>query len=374
MKQIFVILFIMLSNIGGINAQYREELYKKGVAEVYENPDNTLKLGQQMLRNERNPDHLIKIFKLISQAYISKRDFDKSLDWVLKMTALSKSFTNPEQKIKVLNAVAIQYHNMGLYSKTIESLDEYYKLCNNLPNGKVKTLYLGLNSAIRGLVYKSQNNNELALEKLLTALDYLKKVGDYDNSIANSSVVLYNIGYCYFYLSRYNEAENYFRQSAEIAKSVGAESLEAFAFKGLAEVYTTQGKHHEAIELLKKAVNLSRKVGDLVLSEGISKGFADNYLALQDWNNYEVNNSQYLETKFEREQNELASLNKSIDVQNAETNQKVNEQTSRLNTIIFLIVSLSILTLVYLAIKLIRTRKINRKLTDNLNQINKIVA
>ncbi|KFC21665.1 tetratricopeptide repeat protein [Chryseobacterium sp. FH1] len=374
MKRLFYISILIFSSTAIFKSQYNEDVFKKALASVYENPDNTLKLGQQMLKNEKDPDHIIKLYKLISHAYISKRDFDKSLDWVLKMKELSKTFTNPEQKIKVLNAVAIQYHNMGLHAKTMESLDEYYKLCKDLPEGKFKTLYLGLNSTIRGLVYKNQNNNELALEKLLIALDYLRKVGNYDNSIPNSSVILYNIGYCYFYLNKNNEAEKYFKESADVARSVHAESLEAFAYKGLAEIYTTQGKHHEAIGLLKKAVNLSKKVGDLVLSEGISKGFADNYLALQDWNNYEVYNKQYIETKFAREQSELASLNKSIDVLNAENNQKLAEQKTKSNIINLIIIFLSVLTSSYLIIRLIKNRKNNKLLTEELNQINKIVA
>lgn len=373
MKRLLFILLIFLFT-GNYQSQFKEDVYKKALSEVYENPDNTLKLGQQMLKKEKNPDNIIKIYKLISHAYISKRDFEGSLDWVLKMKELSKSFTDPEQKIKVLNAIAIQYHNMGLYSKTIESLDEYFKLCNELPEGKEKTLYLGLNSAIRGLVYKSQNNNELALEKLLIALDHLKKVGNYDNSIANSSVILYNIGYCYFYLNKNDEAEKYFKQSADVARSVHAESLEAFAYKGLSETYTTQGKHSEAIQLLQKADNMSKKVGDLVLKEGIYKGFADNYLALQDWNNYKVYNTQYVETKFEREQNELASLNKSIDVLNAENNKKLAEQKTRSNIITLIIIILSVIITTVLLLRLMKNRKTNKLLTEKLNQINKIVA
>lgn len=374
MKRFFFILLLLIPSTATFKSQYIEDTYKKALASVYENPDNTLKLGFQMLKNEKDPDKTIKLYKLISHAYSSQRDFDKSLDWMLKMRELSKTFTKPEQKIKVLNAVAIQYHNMGLHAKTIESLDESYELCQTLPDGKFKTLYLGLNATIRGLMYKSQNNNELALEKLLTALNYLKKVGNFDNSIPNSSVILYNIGYCYFYLNKNNEAEKYFKESATVAQSVHAESLEAFAYKGLAELYTTKGKHQEAIALLKKSVNLSKKVGDLVLSEGISKGFADNYLALQDWNNYEVYNKQYIETKFAREQNELASLNKSIDVLNAENNQKLAEQETKSNVIIFVIISLSILLTIYFIMRLMKNRKANQALTEKLNQINKIVA
>jgi len=371
MKRLLFILLIF-SFTGIFKSQYNEQLYKKALSDIYQNPDSSQKIAQGMLKNEKNPDNLIKLYKLISHSYISKRDFDKSLDWVLKMKELSKNVTNPEQKIKILNATSIQYQQMGLNSKTLEILDESYQICNQLPNGKFKTYYLGLNSALRGLVYKSQDNNELALEKLLIGLDYIKKVGNYDNATANSSVFLYNIGYCYFYLKKYNEAEKYFKQSADVAKSVHAESLEAFAYKGLSENFTVLGKHQEAIKLLKKSVNLSKKVGDLVLSEGIYKGFSDNYLALQDWNNYEVYNKLYIETKFAREQSELASLNKSIDVLNQENNKKIEEEMGRLRIISFIIIVISSIIFIWFLLNFIKHRKRNKLLIEKLNQINKI--
>ncbi|MBV6879770.1 tetratricopeptide repeat protein [Epilithonimonas ginsengisoli] len=250
MKRVLFIL-ILFSFTGIFKSQYNEELYKKAFSYVYENPDNALILVQKMLKNEKNIDNKIKLYQLLSRVYMSKRDMDKSLDYVLKMKELRKSISNPEQKIKILTSIALQYQNMGLYSKTTESLDEHYKLCQTLPDGKFKTLYLGLNSAVRGMFYKNQDNNELALEKFLAGLDYVKKVGNYENSIANSSAILYNIGYCYFYLKKYKEAEKYFIQSADFAKAVQAESLEAFAYKGLSENFTILGKHQEAIELLK---------------------------------------------------------------------------------------------------------------------------
>ncbi len=365
-------IFIAIALSGILKSQYSEATYQKALSEIYQNPDNSQKMAQQMLKDEKNPDHLIKLYKLMSHSYISKREFDKSLDWILKMKELSKNVTNPEQKVKILNATAIQYQQMGLNSKTLEILDESHQICSQLPDGKFKLYYLGLNSALRGLVYKSQDNNELALEKLLTGLDYLKKVGSYDNAVANSSVFLYNIGYCYFYLKRYQEAERYFLESAEVAKSAGAESLEAFAYKGLSENYTVLGKHQDAIALLKKSVNLSRKVGDLVLSEGIYKGFADNYLALQDWNNYEVYNKLYTETKFAREQSELASLNKSIDVLNAENNQKIGEQNRSLALILIVIIAVCSIIFIVFLIQFLKQKKRNYVLTEKLNHINKI--
>ena len=374
MKSVVLILIFLFCFIGNLRSQFSEKVQKEALADVYENPDNTIKLGLQMLKKEKNPDHLIRIYKLLSSAYISKRDFDRSLDYVLEMKELSKTFKDPEQKVKVLNSIAIQYQSMGLYGKTIEVLDEHYKASMTLQDSPFKFFYLGLNYVVRGLVYKNQNNNELALNKLSVGLNYLYRSGDYENSAPNISITLYNMGYCYFYLNNLSEAEKYFKKSADIARSVPAESLEAFAYKGLAETYTIQGKHAEAVELLQKAENISQKVGDLVLSEGIYRGFADNYLVLQNWNSYEWYNKRYTETKFKKEQNELASLNKSIDAQNNENTKKIKEQELKLQIIIYLLSIITLVSSYFILKKMIHTRKINKTFTQKLTEINRITS
>ncbi|WP_333851605.1 hypothetical protein [Epilithonimonas sp.] len=119
---------------------------------------------------------------------------------------------------------------------------------------------------------------------------------------------------------------------------------------------------------------MSKKIGDLVLSEGIYKSFSDNYLALQDWNNYEVYNKLYIETKFAREQSELASLNKSIDVLNQENNKKIEEQKSRLRIICTQIIVISSILFIWFLLKFIKHKKCNKLLLEKLNQINKITT
>ena len=98
----FLFILILFSFTGIFKSQYNEELYKKALSYVYENPDNALAIVQKMLKNEKDTDNKIKLYQLMSRVYMSKRDIDKSLDYVLKMKELSKSVSEPEQKIKIL--------------------------------------------------------------------------------------------------------------------------------------------------------------------------------------------------------------------------------------------------------------------------------
>src|SRR5690606_39228461 len=103
-------------------------------------------------------------------------------------------------------------------------------------------------------------------------------------------------------------------------------SLEAFALKGLAEVYTIEGKYEDAIEALHNGLELSKSVGDLVLNQGIYKGLSENYLALNEWDKYQAFQSKYLETQLKVKQSERNSVSKSL-------TEIAKEQNLKLKTI-----------------------------------------
>ena len=77
-----------------------------------------------------------------------------------------------------------------------------------------------------------------------------------------------------------------FQQSFQFAKKINASSLQAFALKGLAQVFTLEGKFSEAIPILQNALTISSKVNDLILNQELYKGLSENYLALNEWDNF----------------------------------------------------------------------------------------
>ena len=79
--------------------------------------------------------------------------------------------------------------------------------------------------------------------------------------------------------------------------------------KGIAEVYTLEGKHDDAIEVLFEAQTISEGAGDLALNAGIYKGLADNYLALHQWEDYLFYDRKHRETLEELKISERNTIN-----------------------------------------------------------------
>ena len=123
------------------------------------------------------------------------------------------------------------------------------------------------------------------------------------------------------------------------------------------------------MNLLIKAENLSKNTGDLILNEGIYKEMSDNYLAIGEYDLYQAYNKKYFEMRFKREQNELSSINHSINNHNRETQKKSEELKNyyqSLKITIAMIGSVLIALLLYFIIKI---RKQNQHYQKKIKQL-----
>ncbi|HCN50636.1 MAG TPA: hypothetical protein DIT10_16365 [Chryseobacterium sp.] len=340
-------------------------LMKKAGLEIYDNPDHTIEIGENLLKKDNDIKTSIDIYMLLSTANIAKRNFDESLKYILKAKELSEKTNNAKSQASVLISVAIQYQQMELFSKSLETLDEADHYLVKIPeNATEKYIETARSYAIRGMIYKSQSNPEIALEKFWISIQNFEKVPVKKTTYSNMSVVYYNIGYCYLSLDLIDKAQQAFLQSVNYAQRNHAKSLEAFALKGISEVYKQKHKNQAALDLLLKAEELCKNTGDIILNEGIYKEMADNYLAMGKQDLYRVYNKKYLEMSFKRKQNELASINRVIDNHNKETavkSKKLSSSYQYIRIISIVLASILISILLYFIVKIRRQNKTFQK-------------
>ncbi len=345
-------------------------LIKKAKLEIYDNPDHTIKIGQQLLKNSPDVKTSITLYMLLSTANIAKRNFEASLQYILKAKELSQKTNDPKSQAGVLISVAIQYQQMELFSKCLETLNEAEIYIEKIPEkNPEKYIETAASYAIRGMVYKSQSNSEIALEKFLISIQNYEKVPVKKTTYSNMSVVYYNIGYCYLNLNQIDKAQEAFLQSVNYARKNSAKSLEAFALKGIAEIHKQKYENQSAINLLLKAEHLCKNTGDITLNEGLYKELADNYLATGQQNLYQQYNKKYLEMRFQRKQNELKSINKVIDNHNKETtlkSEKLKSYYCYLEMSAVLLGGIFIIILLYFILKI---RKQNKRFHKEIQQM-----
>lgn len=341
--------------------------FKEARMLLYDEPEKAISISKTLLKTEKTPDQIANIYMLISNAYVAKRDIDSSLYYIMRTSDLLSTNLKTVTKIRILNTIGVQYQQMDLFDKALENLEKSEALCRTLPAKDYdRNFNLNFIDAVRGMIYRSQSNPEMAINKFVPAISFFKNLATDQKNDANISVFSYNLAYCFLELKNYNQAKNYFEEAIFYGKRSGTKSLEAFAYKGMADNYYTQHDYKKSLEILTAAEILSKDVSDLSLKEGIYEITRDNYLALNDWTKYQSYNELLRSTRQKKQDSELKSLNRLMNLQNQDFQKKLSKSEKQFSIYQIIIWSVVILTLLIILKRIFDFRKRNKTLTQKL--------
>jgi len=354
------------------NKTQLDSLIRSSTLEIYENPEKAIATGKSISEDPKNSSKdKIRGLMLASDGYSSQRDYQKSLEYVLKANQLAANLNDDLLKIRVLYKLAAQYQQLKIYDKAIAFLDESEELSLAFPERDSVRFLLGNNYVIRGFIYKEQLNCDIAINFFEKGI---KEYMDLDGSLmnANLSITYYNIGNCYVLMANNEAAKVSFAKSIAIARQINAKSLEGFSLKGLAEVNTLEGKYKEAIGILQKALILSKSVGDLILNQGIYKGLSENYLAINEWERYRIYHLNYLKTQLDVKESERKSISDSLDKAWAFQDQKLKEVIPNYYYGILTSILITFIVVVFFIFNCNKMQKSNLKLQELIDDLQKI--
>ena len=364
----FFILFLFFYTFSlAQNRTLLEQKIKLANIEMYENPDKVIKVGFEILTLAADDiDLKIKANKLISDGYSSKRDYQKSLQYVLKAIELLPKSSNKLLKISIATKAGIQYHQLKIYQKAITYLDDAETLCLNYPEKDSIKSFLGVNYVVRGLIYKEKLNCDIAISFFDKAISELIAANKPLENASRISIAKYNKGNCFMLLAKNDEAIASFNEALNFAKTVKASSLQAFAQKGIAQVYTLNGNYKQAIFLLNQAYSNAQNVNDLVLNQEIYKGLAENYLAVNNLEHYYEFQRKYTNTQTQVKKNERVSLSNLLQDNLNSMEKESKFENSNFWFLLLFICSLFVLTFTFFSIKKLKTEiaNLNTKIED----------
>lgn len=292
---------------------------------VYENPNEAIELGLSVYANsDYTIKTKVKALMLISLAYTSKRNYQKALEYIILADELSKTLNDKVLQIEILFRTGILYQQLKIFDKSIDYLEKTEQMAFLYPDRAIVSKYIANSYTVKGFIYKDNLNCDIALEYFDKGIAEYQNVKNEEVN-TNLSIVYYNKGNCYTLLSQYGNAKNSFNRSIALAKVVHANSLVAFAKKGLASVFTEQGEFQKAIDYLEEALEESKEVGDLVLNSGIYNGLLENYLALNQWEEYQKYYELYSNSQLEIKKAERNSVSDSLDDNNNRKNEKLQD-------------------------------------------------
>lgn len=371
-KNIYFLLLLLVAKlvtadtVHSQNYKRIDSILRVASTEIYVNPDKVIKLGHTVVKlSGENIDYKIKAYKLISDAYSSRRDYEKSLEYVIKANELLGESNDKLLKIIIVNKMGIQYHQLKVYDKAIQYLDQAEQLIGEYPVKDSIHTELGKNYIVRGFIYKEKLSCAIAIAFLDRGIAELTK-SKKESDLSKISIATYNKGNCYLLLKNNQLALENFQKSVQIAKKVNAKSLQAFALKGSAKVFTLEGKNIEAIKALNEALNLSSEVNDLILNQEIYMGLAENYLFINEWDLFKENQLKFIETQKLIKDRERLSVGESLDVKEAESKAIRSELSNKFYYLLLFL--LFVLTLIVLFFYVLIKRK-NKEIEAIKSQI-----
>lgn len=322
---IFTVFFCQLAAA----QQVSDSAYASTLLHIYDHPDMAIDLGERMYNSSHSsPKKKIDGLLLLSNAYSAKRDYEKSIDYALKARVISQESKNARSEIAILNKIASQYHQMGINDKALQFLDDSDQIIAVFPYKDSVRMSAANNNGVRGFIYRDQLNCDIAITYFNRAINEYESDLKNPSTIPNMSVITYNKGNCFIRLQQMDSARATLNTSLTLAQQAGAQSLQAFSRKGLAEVYTLSGEYERAISELNTALTLSKTVGDLVLNTGLYKGLSDNYLAIDNWEQYQHFYSLYLEADAKNRNEELKSISTSLTTHSKEIQEQTEQITN----------------------------------------------
>ena len=371
-KSFILVILLLLSTRYSVFAQDQkklEQLIKTSNVEMYENPEKVISTGLKIIQlSKNNIDLKIKAYKLVSDGYSSKREYQKSLKYLIKALELLPKSEDKLLKISIDTKAGIQYHQLNIYQSAITYLDRAEKMCLEYPVQDSVSSFLGVNYVVRGFIYKEKLNCDIAIsffDKGIKALSYNNKKNENATKI---SIAKYNKGNCYLLLEENVLAEQSFKEALKGAKSVNAKSLEAFALKGIAQIHTFNGAYADAINELNQAYYIAKNVNDLVLNQEIYLGLSVNYLAINQPEKYKEYQQKFIQTQTKLKENERASIENLLQENYNNLENKAKSDLSNFWILVFLVLTISIPL-----IALIINKKTNtniKELKANINEIN----
>ncbi|HET8803708.1 MAG TPA: tetratricopeptide repeat protein [Aequorivita sp.] len=332
---------------------------------IYDNPNAAIEIGTSTFEKATNPQTKIKALMLISNAYLSKRENEKSLEYALKARDYLPEIVSTISKINVLNTIGMQHQQLRIYDKAIEYLDEALALADKTTQKDSINTLLAYNYAIRGFIYREQMSCDIALNYFDKSMEAYKK-GLGETRYANLSTLSYNKGNCLLQISQIDSARANFQRAIGYAERVDAKSLLAFAKKGLSEVFTVEGNYKQAIAILNEAEVASEDVGDLILNQGIYKNLSDNYLALNNRESYKLYFEKFTNVQQEIAQKEQITINNSISNLMEEFQLKTEDEISNLRRVQWILMFFSIIVLFFLGRLVFKNHKKYLKIKQKL--------
>lgn len=339
--KLHIVLFLILTAIplSAQDKQFQDSLNKAELL-VYENPDEAIQLANSLQTkiNPKDAQQQISILLLLGSAHSSKQQHQKALEYAFEAYELAKKSEDFVDELKVLGFISNQYYILQLDEKVDFYLDQSEKIVSqhSIPDS---IDYIVANTYfIRALNYKDKLDCNFAINYFNKAIKVYEHI-DYSNSKINLPITYIQKAYCYLDQNELDSADFSFRKAYEISLKNKIIYSQSHAKIGISKILFEKKDFNAAIDTLKNIEIELETSSPLSLKAEIYSNLSDNYLQIQDFENYKKYADFYLKAKQELDASEVKFAGNILESQLSDSDKKfqIKQRNVFLSGIIILI-------------------------------------
>ncbi|MBL1198988.1 MAG: tetratricopeptide repeat protein [Nostoc sp. GBBB01] len=207
-------------------------------------------LDEALKLQENDLDGQVTTINAKADIYVSQGNYQQGLDEYQKSLTIARSIPNPRSEANTLKKIALIYKSLGDYNSSIDTYNQVLDIYNQFPNKseKIRTLLF------ISMVYQTQEKYYEALPFYDRALSLLSK-DDYQSEI----MIRHEMAKTHNFLKNYTKALEFANRALELSQQNSFR--EEVSLNILASVYSAKGEYQKSLDIYKKVLAYSRKVG-----------------------------------------------------------------------------------------------------------------
>lgn len=306
---ILLLLALVISNVVVAQTHLKQEtLLDESEELVYSNPNDALKVGLHLLKSATSNYDRAKLNLLIAQIYKVKGDYSNSLVFLFEADK-NKNDLTPKLAAEILVKKADLLRELYLDDQAKKYIVAAENQSLFIKNEKDKAV-------VDALILLEKVRMDMERQNFKEASKNIKNLSfGFENAVRNNPdlTLKYKIllGRISSGLGEYDKAKSYFDSAMTSLKHYNKKFnyAEIYIFSGLATVYFHEKDHQKGIEVLLKALNSAKQLENVYLNATLNKQLSNNYLALNDKENYKLSNTAFLKLNAEIEKKEEETVN-----------------------------------------------------------------
>ncbi|WP_131450763.1 tetratricopeptide repeat protein [Flavobacterium subsaxonicum] len=286
-----------------------DTLTQQAGKELYTNPDKAIKLALKIYDlSEGDTQHQIASLIIVSNGYFSLKKGKEAKKYAFKAIELAQTTNDYVNQVKLYGLLGNHYQVLKINDKARLYLNKAEEILQQHPMPPDMAYLKGNIYAVKGNSYKNDLDCDFAITYFDKAINEFKHT-QHKSASTNLRLVMVQKGFCLLEKQMPNEATAIFNEAIKNTSATQYYDTWVYAKIGLSKSLAQKQQYNLAIIQLTEALNGSPKDGQVEIKNDLYRNLSDNYLKLDDLNNYRKYNSRYHETLVKATANKEHSFN-----------------------------------------------------------------